>query len=197
MSKIVLFDLGGVLVNWKDEWLFAEITKQFDIEHDVLKSRFDQNIGSLFTGKVTEENFWQVVLDGYTNSKNYIIIDSLFSTKYSINENILHEISILKKTNVAYGLLSNITAPTRKFLDQTGLFNDFKISFFSDLLGLAKPEPEIYQYVLNSLYPEYDSILFVDDKEENIAAAQKFGFETILYSPETEIGSKIAQFLNK
>ena len=197
MSKIVLFDLGGVLVNWKDEWLFAEITKQFDIEHDVLKSRFDQNIGSLFTGKVTEENFWQVVLHGYTNSKNYIIIDSLFSTKYSINENILYEISILKKTNVAYGLLSNITAPTRKFLDQTGLFNDFKISFFSDLLGLAKPEPEIYQYVLNSLYPEYDSILFVDDKEENITAAQKFGFETILYSPETEIGSKIAQFLNK
>lgn len=197
MSKIVLFDLGGVLVNWKDEWLFAEITKQFDIEHDVLKSRFDQNIGSLFTGKVTEENFWQVVLHGYTNSKNYIIIDSLFSTTYSINENILHEISILKKTNVAYGLLSNITAPTRKFLDQTGLFNDFKISFFSDLLGLAKPEPEIYQYVLNSLYPEYDSILFVDDKEENIAAAQKFGFETILYSSETEIGTKIAQFLNK
>ena len=197
MSKIVLFDLGGVLVNWKDEWLFAEITKQFDIEHDVLKSRFDENIGSLFTGKVTEENFWQVVLHGYTNSKNYIIIDSLFSTTYSINENILHEISILKKTNVAYGLLSNITAPTRKFLDNTGLFDDFKISFFSDLLGLAKPEPEIYQYVLNSLYPEYDSILFVDDKEENIIAAQKFGFETILYSPETEIGSKIAQFLNK
>lgn len=197
MSKIVLFDLGGVLVNWKDEWLFAEITKQFDIEHDLLKSRFDQNIGSLFTGKVTEENFWQVVLDGYTNSKNYIIIDSLFSTKYSINEKILHEISILKKTSVAYGLLSNITAPTRKFLDQTGLFNDFKISFFSDLLGLAKPEPEIYQYVLNSLHPEYDSILFVDDKKENITAAQNFGFETILYSPETEIGSKIAQFLNK
>ncbi len=197
MSKIVLFDLGGVLVHWKDEWLFAEIIKQFDIEHDVLKSRFDQNIGSLFTGKVTEENFWQVVLHGYTNSKNYIIIDSLFSTTYSINENILHEISILKKTNVAYGLLSNITAPTRKFLDNTGLFDDFKISFFSDLLGLAKPEPEIYRYVLNSLYPEYDSILFVDDKEENIAAAQKFGFETILYSSETEIGTKIAQFLNK
>jgi hypothetical protein len=28
MRKVVLFDMGGVLLQWKDEWLFEEITKQ-------------------------------------------------------------------------------------------------------------------------------------------------------------------------
>ena len=31
VTKVILFDIGGVLINWKDEWLYQEISKQLQI----------------------------------------------------------------------------------------------------------------------------------------------------------------------
>ena len=62
MDKVVLFDLGGVLINWNDEWLYDEISSQLNYPFDQKKSKFNQNLCSLFESKINETEFWNLVL---------------------------------------------------------------------------------------------------------------------------------------
>ncbi len=58
--------------------------------------------------------------------------------------------------------------------------------FTSYRLGFRKPDPKIYQLAFDGLNFSKESILFIDDLPENIAAAQAFGFqaEQSVYSLE-------------
>ena len=64
MTKVILFDIGGVLINWKDEWLFEEISKQLQMPFQKIESKFNANLCSLFESKINEKEFWNLVL-GY------------------------------------------------------------------------------------------------------------------------------------
>ena len=41
MTKVILFDIGGVLINWKDEWLFTEISEQLQMPFKKIESKLD------------------------------------------------------------------------------------------------------------------------------------------------------------
>ena len=53
---------------------------------------------------------------------------------------------------------------------------------WSHALNLAKPEPAIYAHAASGLKTPSDNILFIDDREENTAAAAATGMQTILYT---------------
>ena len=65
MAKVVLFDIGGVLINWKDEWLFQEISKQLEMPFEKIESKFNANLCSLFEPKINEKEFWNLVLGNH------------------------------------------------------------------------------------------------------------------------------------
>ena len=55
------------------------------------------------------------------------------------------------------------------------LFDSFKELFMSHKMGLRKPEPEVFEAVLEEIGCPPESVLFVDDRPENIASARKIG----------------------
>lgn len=61
------------------------------------------------------------------------------------------------------------------------LFAPFHGLYFSHEMGLRKPDPRIFERVLDerSLAPE--RVVFVDDLEDNIAAARSLGMRTVLW----------------
>ena len=50
-------------------------------------------------------------------------------------------------------------------------------------VGLRKPDPMIYQNLLNRLNVTANDVIFVDDNPKNLDAASAIGFITILFSP--------------
>lgn len=52
---------------------------------------------------------------------------------------------------------------------------------FSCFVKAIKPEPEIYQYLLDTYPIDPEKAVFLDDREENLEAAEKFGIHTILF----------------
>ncbi|MFB5632885.1 MAG: hypothetical protein ACE5Q9_06125 [Nitrosopumilus sp.] len=58
MKNVILFDVGGVLLQWKDKWLFDEISQEIDIPFEKIKEGFNANISELFVGKISEKQFW-------------------------------------------------------------------------------------------------------------------------------------------
>jgi putative hydrolase of the HAD superfamily len=69
-------------------------------------------------------------------------------------------------------------------------FNDyFDKAYYSNEIGLRKPDPESYQLVIdeNNLVAEHT--LFIDDTVPNIAGANKVGLQTHLLLPGENIES--------
>jgi putative hydrolase of the HAD superfamily len=58
----------------------------------------------------------------------------------------------------------------------------FDVLVWSYQLGMAKPEPAIYQHTLRELGVEPGEALFIDDRLVNIEAARALGMQGILFS---------------
>lgn len=58
--------------------------------------------------------------------------------------------------------------------------------FFSGPLGIAKPDPAIYTLVTDTLDEAPGELWFVDDKQENIAAASALGWNAHLWSSDDD-----------
>ncbi len=55
----------------------------------------------------------------------------------------------------------------------------FREAFFSQRVGMRKPDDEIYQYVIGQIGLPAHKILFLDDNARNIEAAKRNGISTI------------------
>ena len=79
------------------------------------------------------------------------------------------------------GILSN-ALPSRRVheLKIKNLDSFFKHIFISKEIGLSKPDPKIYEYVLREINLKPDEILFIDDKLEYLKGAEKAGFKNLI-----------------
>lgn len=178
MAKVVLFDIGGVLINWKDEWLFQEISKQLQMPFEKIESKFNANLCSLFESKINEKEFWNLVLE-HDSKIDHKIISKTFLKMSSINYDFLNFAKSLKTDENHIGILSNLTPDTSTCIPHS-LLDDFDYLFYSNSLKMSKPHAEIYQHVCSKIPSK--NILFIDDKQENLDAAKLFGMETILFT---------------
>ena len=194
--KTVLFDLGGVLINWNDNWLYDEISSQMGKPFNEIKSKFNDNLCSLFESKINESEFWDIVL-GSNNDIDKKIISKTFLKKSSINTKFLTFAKSLHAPGHSIGILSNLTPETSTNV-QKHLLKEFDYHFYSNLLQMSKPNPEIYEHVCDQISSQ--NILFIDDKQENLDVAKLFDMETILFtSDDYESGlieQKILNFVN-
>jgi len=93
-------------------------------------------------------------------------------------------------------LLSNCPAPfLRGLLGSYELEGMFEQIFISAELGIAKPDPAIFLLALERLQVKADSVLFIDDNSQNIAAAKDLGIRTIHFKSKSEALPLIEEFL--
>jgi HAD superfamily hydrolase (TIGR01549 family) len=196
MNSVILFDLGGVLINWNDDWLYDEISLQLNKPFNKIKTKFNDALCSLFESKIDEGEFWNIVL-GPDNDIDKKIISKTFLKKSSINEKFLAFAKSLKNDGHLIGILSNLTPETSMCIDKNQL-KDFDYHFYSNSLKMSKPNNEIYQHVCDHISSK--NILFIDDKQENLNVAESYGIDTILFNSDDYasglIEQKILNFLN-
>ena len=88
----------------------------------------------------------------------------------------------LRAAGVRTAILSNMPVTLRAYLDAHALWMPaFDHRTFSCDVRLAKPGPEIFLSCLEGLGATLGDTLFLDDREENIAAARVFGFPADLF----------------
>jgi putative hydrolase of the HAD superfamily len=88
----------------------------------------------------------------------------------------------LQRAGVTTGILSNIgDAMSAGFIERFDWLTNFNHLTWSHSLNLAKPESAIYTHAAESLHTPPTNILFIDDRIENIHAAQSTGMQAIQY----------------
>jgi putative hydrolase of the HAD superfamily len=89
----------------------------------------------------------------------------------------------LQRAGVRTGILSNIgDAIADGIVARLPWLSGFYTRLWSHSLFMAKPEPVIFLKAAEALNTAPAHILFIDDREDNIAAAAALGFQTILFT---------------
>jgi putative hydrolase of the HAD superfamily len=90
-------------------------------------------------------------------------------------------------------ILSNMPVPVRDYVIRCPWLPEFDERTFSCELGVCKPEPEIYQHCLHRLDVAAPDVLFIDDRESNVRAAEALGLHAVLFNDPVDAATEIEQ----
>lgn len=93
----------------------------------------------------------------------------------------------LKDQQIRVGLLSNINDRYVKLIRDFGFYQPFDPCLLSCEIGLEKPNKEAYEALLKALFLPPETIVFIDDKIENVSAAIDMGFDAICFESAAQI----------
>jgi putative hydrolase of the HAD superfamily len=88
---------------------------------------------------------------------------------------------------VRLALLSNAPEALATAIDHSGWSASFDRRFYSCRLGLAKPDAAVYEAVLDDLRAAPQSVLFIDDRAENVVAAAAVGLQAVRFTSAEEL----------
>ena len=191
--KNIIFDWGGVITDLNIDSVilafknlgFHHIDKAF--AHDT-----DRNVFLRFeTGKIKEAEFFKFlrkqlnrdvtdrqILDAWNS-----ILGDLPAERWTILNEVKksYRTFLLSNTNSLH--VSFYTRKLSTLFGRNGFDPLFEKTYYSHLLGMRKPDRNIYEFVLRDSRLEPGETLFIDDNPENIATALELGLKAVHLAP--------------
>ncbi|HSX17394.1 MAG TPA: HAD family phosphatase [Patescibacteria group bacterium] len=189
MIKAVLFDYGGVLSEGggigsiRHMWAGALGIKDEAVQ-DI--SRITHEL--LMKGEVSDEAFLQELHSYHPEAKQPTIEAMLEHTNiFSSSKPVYDLAKRLQQHSVKTGILSNMYTFSAGALKERGLFDGFNVVLLSCEEHLMKPDPDFYKLAVKKLQVPSKEILFIDDRAEMLATAERLGMQTILAKTAAQI----------
>ena len=193
-SKIdtVIFDLGGVLIDWNPEYLYAKIFEDDKEKMDWFLSNvctpdwnMEQDAGRSFEDAtkllVKEYPEYKKEISAFYERWEEMIKSEIYDTVLILNYlKDLNEVKLYALTN-----WSSETFPIAK--RRFDFLNSFEGIVVSGEEHTRKPYAKIYETILNRFNLEPAHCLFIDDSLENIEGARKMGINGIHYKSSKQL----------
>lgn len=185
MIKNIIFDFGGVLVDWNPRYLYRQL---FDNEEEM--EDFLTNVCTNDWNEQQDEG--RLLAEGTAALSNcYPDKVALIEAYYGRWEEMLggaiaETVTILRrlKNSGQYQLygLTNWSAETFPIaLQKFDFFALFDGIVVSGVEKMRKPNPAFFQLLLDRYSLKAEECLFIDDNSRNTAAAQTFGIPSITF----------------
>jgi len=196
MKKTIIFDLGGVLVDWNPQHLFRKIFPDQEEMDFFLRAvcslEWNAQIDRGYPIKVaiaeltTEHPEYTDQINAYFDRW-----DEMISGSFPETVKILKEIKDAGYPLVGLSNWSGETLP--RIAHQFEFLNWFDPLVLSGEVEMVKPDPDIYHYLLKEINREPGECIFIDDSEVNIQTAEKLGFEGIHFSSPQQLRDRLDQ----
>jgi 2-haloacid dehalogenase len=195
-TPAIIFDFGNVLVDWDPRYLYRQFFPDDQaIERFLLEINFHdwnlrQDLGRPFAEAVAElcQQF-----------PHYCELIRAYDTRWeeSLGGPIWPSVEILRQLKAQgcalYGL-SNWSAEKFNLVgSKYEFFGWFQAIVLSGEVGLVKPNPRIYQLLLEKIRRPAEECLLVDDSLKNIDAARQLGFQTIHFRSAAQLESDLIE----
>ena len=99
----------------------------------------------------------------------------------------------IRAAGLRTAILSNMPVPVRDYVMQCPWMPEFDAIAFSCDIGVCKPEPEIYLDCLAKLRAKPSEVLFLDDREPNVRAAEALGLHAVWFTDAKKAAREIAE----
>ena len=183
---VYIFDMGGVVAYNTD--VFPNVFDYLGITGERFLTLAGQDLQKLMTGKITANEFWHSFSSRYGKNVDEDLFDKFFSP--AIDQGVIEIIKQLKNNSrVVCG--TNAFDSHYDYLINHGDYDIFDAVFASNKIGLSKPHPDFYGYILNKEGITPEDAIFVDDLAENVAAAKKLRITSILFTDSQSLHQQI------
>lgn len=185
----IVFDLGGVVVNWRPDALVSSVFDDGNTQDLVKKEVIEHadwvelDRGSLPLAEAVQRASARTGLSSADVERFFRAVPpSLTPIEATIE--LVKELS--HTTNRLF-VLSNMHHASIEYLEQRHTFWDlFDGIVISARVNRVKPELEIYEYLLSRFQLRAADTVFIDDMQENLIAAAAIGIQTIRFSDSAQ-----------
>lgn len=196
MIEAVIFDFGGVLVDWNPEHLYRKLISDEDERRLFLTEvcspawNYEQDRGRSWDEaialKVAEYPHHAPLIRAYRERWPEMCGGP-------ISEGVaLH--AKLKSAGIPLYGLTNWAADTFELGERMfPILRDFNYVAVSGRLGMVKPDPEIYLHLVGTCNLTAESCLFIDDSAKNVEGAKAVGLQAIHFTDPTAVADQMRQ----
>lgn len=194
-QKAVLWDLGNVVVRWEPEAILSSF-KYGPAETDFLRRELlgHSDWLKLDQGLITEQQVADRLskLSTLSSSEIHRCFDVVRESLNDIQESV-SLIEQMHGAGIPMYVLSNMSNVNARFLRQRPYFQHFNGVVISAEEKLIKPDPELFQRVLDRYKLKAQSVYFIDDSSVNIETALTMGFYAQHFHRSTGCYQKIKE----
>ncbi len=194
MIKDVVFDFGGVLMDWNPRYFYRTYFKdEKQMEYFLSHICNDEWNAEQDRGRSFEEGV-RLLQAQYPQYAEPI---RLYKDKWGcmLKGEFPRSVDLLKRLKgQGYGIygLTNWSAETIPLAysryDFFALFDGIVVSGEEKII---KPDPRIFEILLERYHLTAGDTLFIDDSRDNIEAAARLGFQTILFDDIDTVSERI------
>jgi HAD superfamily hydrolase (TIGR01509 family) len=194
--ETVVFDLGGVLIDWDPRYLFRKLLPDDDTVERFLSTvctpewNARQDAGRPFAAGIEEllavhpehEALIRAYVERWAEMLGGPIAESV---------ELLEE---LHAGGIPLFALSNWSSETFPVAsDRYAFLGRFRGIVVSGHEGVAKPHPDIFRVLVRRFRLEPEACLLVDDSEENVRVADSLGFVTERFTSPPDLRRRLAR----
>lgn len=183
MIKAIIFDFYGVFYtdpysawltanNLKREGEYYTVVHQQDIG-EINDQQFLNRLSELIGRTVTNEELYSAV---------------------KIDPGVVR-IARTLKGQYKTALLSNASSSLYQLLNEYDLTDIFDEIVVSSDVGIAKPDPRIFEYTLEKLGVNPSDTVFIDDNETYVHAAKELGINSLQFTSSEQLQTNLDKIL--
>jgi putative hydrolase of the HAD superfamily len=190
VAQIVVFDFGDVIAEKFDRKSVVQfLCDSFHLSEVEFKKVSQKKKKALKKG-LTEEQFWL----RYAHKKKIklpsdwaLSFKAVMKSAVKVDPKMYQLVDELKEKQIPVALFSNVEAHLAHLLKEFGFYDPFSPCILSCEIRVEKPNREAYEYLLQQFDCPPESIVFIDDKRQNVKAARELGIDGIRFESAEQI----------
>ncbi|MBL1090708.1 MULTISPECIES: HAD-IA family hydrolase [Streptomyces] len=197
--NIVLFDLFGVIARHQRPGALEKMAARCHAPTDAFTTAYWACRPPYDAGQQSAPEYWTAVLRRLSLSVDADTIEELrlidIDSWSRVDDRMVAYVQSLRDV-AEVALLSNIPADhADTFLLAQPWLHDLNHVAFSGKIGVAKPAAAAFHHCVVAMRAAPTDFLFVDDREENVRAAQATGMNGHLFTDRDELAAVIDTWL--
>ena len=192
MIKNIIFDIGGIILEWGNNPLIELLNKTDYEVNKICKIIYgDSRFKECILGNLSQFEYMKQLMN--ENPKYSDDIKKILSKEYQekvlpiIKEN-LEKISELKNKGYKIYFLSNITDVSYNYLkDKLNILNMVDGGIYSCKEHIKKPDKKIFDALIKSFDLNKEETIFFDDSQRNVKAGNEYGIKSYIFNSIKDI----------
>ncbi len=192
--KAIFFDRDNTLIKgnpekikWRSETIKNWSGRDYNVDYDKMMELFDRagypknGLKSVDEEIIFFKKYYEELLKEHGVSENLqeralILHNELWSNSSVLYDETIEVLEYFKSRGYKMGVISDTSPSLQMSLEKLGLGKYFDSYTCSDLVGVMKPEPLIYNTALKTLDVQANESIYVDDYDVESDGARDLGF---------------------
>jgi len=181
--RLVIFDIGRVILDFDHMITCRKLAKYSSKDEEYIYDYIfnSEVLNEYEKGKITSAKMFEAISDKLGLDIPFEKFKRVWGDIFTLKEGIEELIRRVKKA-ASIAVLSNTDEMHFDFImDRVEIMKDFDWLFLSHEIGFRKPDKEIFEYIRDVTGFAPNEMIFIDDIEEFVVAAKKYGIKGILF----------------